>query len=53
MGLEMIITDKSDNTQTPVFGEIAICDFVTQIHNEGKPASEHAIRLGTDLNFDN
>lgn len=53
LGLEMLITDKSDNSQTPVYGEIAICDFITQIHNQSKPASQHALRLGSDLNFDN
>lgn len=33
LNLEMIITDKVENTQTKVFGEIAICDFVTHVHN--------------------
>ena len=53
LGLEMIITDKTDNSQTPVYGEIAICDSICSLYNQNKPQSQHAIRLGQDLNFDN
>ena len=53
LNVELIITDKNENTQTPVYGEIAICDFITHVHNSQKPASQHAIRIGSNLNFDN
>lgn len=53
LSLELLITDKEDNTQTPVYGEIAICDFVTQMSNSTKAVPEQALRVGQDLNFDN
>ena len=37
---------------TPVYGLIAICDFLTNLHNQDKPRNGHAIRAGQNLNFD-
>ena len=52
LATELTIIDKDDNnSQTPVYGDIAICDFVTEMSNQTK--KEKALRTGQDLNFDN